>query len=98
MCWIVSGKSCWTSPSSICLPPSASSLHLVGPVPVPVEVSPPRFLCVAVLVALHADTEEEVQQEHGDSGAHEHRPDQQPGLLVARDAGHHDAGHEDCAG
>src|SRR2546423_15586373 len=95
MWWIVSWKSCCTSPSSMSpLPPisrdsanAKRSSALVGPVSVLVEVAPALVLRLAVPVSRDAHPEEEVQEEHRDPGAHEQRADQEPRLLVARDGG-----------
>src|SRR4051812_38759008 len=79
--------------------PSASSerLLLVRPVAVGVEVGARLFLAVAVRLARHAHAEEEIQEEHGDRHAPEHRADLERNLAVAHHREDDYAGQEDDA-
>src|SRR4051794_1418683 len=107
-CWSVSGKSCWTSPSSISSPPleivrpRAGMLGallgcFVGPVAVAIEVDARLFLALPVAVAGHTHAEEEVEHEDRNPGAAEHAGDLPRHLAVLHRHEHHEPREEDEA-
>ena len=67
---------------------------LVGPVAVHAEVLARGLFLVALLVALHAEPEQPVQQQDGEAGADEHRP-AVPADLTLDGEQHHEAADDE---